>query len=86
MWIFSKYGFFSAVCARQGDGSHGQPVDPERMMVRARDQGHLEALSPLSEVPGGCRDQGVSGDGLRVPDICSKSGLGQSPGWSWRRC
>ena len=44
MWIFSKYGFFSAVCARQGDGSHGQPVDPERMMVRARDRRHLEAL------------------------------------------
>ena len=44
MWIFTKYGFFSAVCARRGDGSHGQPVDPERMMIRARDRGHLEAL------------------------------------------
>jgi len=36
MWIFTKYGFYSAVCARQGDGSHGQPVDPDRIMVRAR--------------------------------------------------
>jgi hypothetical protein len=44
MWIFSKYGFFSAVCARQGDGEHGQPVDPDRIMVRARVRGHLEAL------------------------------------------
>src|SRR4051812_30586421 len=45
MWIFTKYGFFSAVCARKGDGNHGQPVDPDRIMVRARVRGHLEALT-----------------------------------------
>jgi hypothetical protein len=45
MWIFTKYGFFSAVCARSGDGRHGQPVDPDRIMVRARLREHLEALS-----------------------------------------
>ena len=44
MWLFTKYGFFSAVCARAGDGKHGQPVDPSRIMVRARVRGHLEAL------------------------------------------
>jgi hypothetical protein len=44
MWIFTKHGFYSAVCARQGDGRHGQPVDPDRIMVRARVRGHLEAL------------------------------------------
>ncbi len=44
MWIFSKHGFFSAVCARQGDGKHGRPVDPDRIMVRARVRGHLESL------------------------------------------
>ena len=44
MWIFTKYGFYSAVCARQGDGSHNQPVDPNRIMVRARVRKHLEAL------------------------------------------
>jgi hypothetical protein len=44
MWIFTKYGFYSTVCARQGDGSHGQPVDPDRIMVRARVRQHLEAL------------------------------------------
>jgi len=27
MWLFTRYGFFSAVSARQGGGSHGQPVD-----------------------------------------------------------
>ncbi|WP_373651958.1 DUF6508 domain-containing protein [Schlesneria sp. DSM 10557] len=44
MWIFTKHGFFSAVCARQGDGKHGQPVDLDRIMVRARLRSHLEAL------------------------------------------
>ncbi|MGP0067995.1 MAG: hypothetical protein ACLQGP_30920 [Isosphaeraceae bacterium] len=44
MWIFTKHGFFSAVCARQGDGKHGKPVDPDRIMVRARIRGHLVAL------------------------------------------
>ena len=44
MWIFTKHGFFSAVCARRGSGGHGQPVDPDRMMVRARVMDHLEAL------------------------------------------
>ena len=44
MWLFTKYGFFSAVCARQGDGSHRQPVDRDRIMVRARVREHLEAL------------------------------------------
>lgn len=43
MWIFTKYGFYSAVCARQGDGSSGQPIDPERLMVRARVRAHLDA-------------------------------------------
>ena len=44
MWLFTKHGFYSAVCARQGDGSHGQPVDPDRIMVRARLRSHLETL------------------------------------------
>ncbi|TVR52796.1 MAG: hypothetical protein EA426_18575 [Spirochaetaceae bacterium] len=44
MWIFTKHGFFSAVCARQGTGQSGRPVDLDRMMVRARVRAHLEAL------------------------------------------
>jgi hypothetical protein len=44
MWIFTKHGFFSAVCARKGSGKHGQPVDPDRIMVRARLRSHLKAL------------------------------------------
>ena len=44
MWIFTKHGFFSVVCARQGDGKQGQPIDTTRLMVRARSRAHLEAL------------------------------------------
>ena len=56
MWLFTKYGFFSAVCARQGDGRHGQPVDSERIMVRARERRHLEALRErLPDLLGNCR-------------------------------
>ena len=44
MWIFTRYGFFSAVSARQGDGKYGQDIDPTRIMVRARDRGHIESL------------------------------------------
>lgn len=44
MWIFSRYGFFSAVCAREGDGRHGRPVDRDRVMVRARVRDHLDRL------------------------------------------
>ena len=44
MWLFTKYGFYSAVCARKGTGKHGAPVDPDRIMVRARVRSHLDAL------------------------------------------
>jgi hypothetical protein len=44
MWIFTTYRFFSAVCARIGDGKHGQPVDTGRIMVRGLMRSHLEAL------------------------------------------
>lgn len=55
MWLFTKYGFYSVVCARQGDGRHGQPVDPSRIMVRARLRPHLEALKDrFPDLLGGC--------------------------------
>ena len=44
MWIFTKYGFYSVVCARKGDGRRGQPIDRDRIMVRARIRSHLEAI------------------------------------------
>lgn len=55
MWIFTKHGFFSAVCARQGNGQYGEPVDRDRIMVRARLRSHLEALQEqFSEWLGDC--------------------------------
>jgi hypothetical protein len=55
MWIFTKHGFFSAVCARKGDGKRVQPVDPGRIMVRARVHGHFEALKKrFPDLLGGC--------------------------------
>jgi len=44
MWIFTKHGFFSAVSARKGTGKRDEPVDPDRIIVRARVRDHLEAL------------------------------------------
>lgn len=42
MWIFTKYGFYSAVCARQDDGFGN--VDENTIMVRARSKKHLVNL------------------------------------------
>jgi hypothetical protein len=62
MWLFTKHGFFSAACARQGDGKHGQPVDPDRIMVRARVRGHLEALKKrFPDLLGRCEIRGFAG-------------------------
>ena len=62
MWLFTKHGFYSVVCARQGAGSHGQPVDPDRVMVRARIRSHLEALKErFSDVLADCEIKDFSG-------------------------
>jgi hypothetical protein len=62
MWLFTKYGFYSAVCARQGDGRHGRPVDLGRIMVRARVEKHLQALKErFPELLGACEIQTFPG-------------------------
>lgn len=62
MWIFTKYGFFSAVCARQGEGQYNQPVDPDRIMVRGRLRNHLEALKKrFPDLLGECEIQESAG-------------------------
>lgn len=45
MWLFTRYGFFSAVCARHGEGLAKDPVDSDTIMVRARVRTHLLNLS-----------------------------------------
>ena len=42
MWIFTKYGMFSIVCARTGPSSI--KLDKQRLMVRARSKRHLKNL------------------------------------------
>lgn len=62
MWLFTKYGFYSSVCARQGEGGHGQPVDPNRIMVRCRLKSHLDALKErFPELLGDCEIKEFSG-------------------------
>lgn len=43
MWMFTKYGFFSATCARDGTGKTAT-VNKNKIQVRARDKAHLENL------------------------------------------
>jgi hypothetical protein len=76
MWIFTKHGFFSAVCARQGDGKHGQPVD--RIMVRARVRGHLESLKKrFPDLLGQCDIQESAGTDYAFRLLVQKSAWAQ---------
>lgn len=43
MWLFTKYGMFSAVAARKGPNLN-DPVNPDLIQVRARQKEHLTAL------------------------------------------
>jgi hypothetical protein len=44
MWLFTRYGFYSATCARTGDGDILNPPDENRIMVRTRWYSHLKNL------------------------------------------
>ena len=78
MWIFTKYGFFSVVCARKGNGSHGQPVDSDRSMVRARVRGHLEALKKrFPDFLGNCEIQESTGTDYAYRLFVQKSAWSQ---------
>lgn len=44
MWLVTRYGFFSIVCA---GGPNGRP-HPKLLMVRARKREHLEILQDLN--------------------------------------
>jgi hypothetical protein len=80
MWIFTKHGFLSAVCARQGDGKHGRPVDIDRIMVRARGQSHLEALKKRSaDLLGECQIQEPAGTDYTYRLVCAEVQDMQTP-------
>ena len=40
MWIFTRYGFFSAACAQKKNGA----IDKDTIMVRSRTKRHLLKL------------------------------------------
>jgi hypothetical protein len=73
-----KHRFYSAVCARQGDGSHGQHVDLDRMMVRARVRSHLEALKErFSDLLVDCEIKDFSGTDYAFRIFVNKSAWSQ---------
>ena len=43
MWLFTQYGFYSVVCARDLTGNPTR-IYPDKFMVRARTRRHLESL------------------------------------------
>ena len=49
MWLFTKHGFYVAICARQGDGSHGQLVVLDRIVVQARIQKEMRRFDFVEE-------------------------------------
>lgn len=44
MWLFTKYGFITAVSARTGDGNRNNPADPNRVIIRTRLRSHMQNL------------------------------------------
>ena len=55
MWLFTRWGFFSCACARQGEGEDQTEIDPHSLAVRARLRSHLEALqNHLPDLVGSC--------------------------------
>ena len=76
MWLFTKHGFYSAVCARTGDRRHGQPLDADRIVVRARVREHLNALKDrFPHLLGQCEIMGDVGQTTRSASS-SRSGRG----------
>jgi hypothetical protein len=74
MWIFTKYGFFSAVCARTGDGRQSRPVDPDTIMVRARTRDHLDALTKrFADLLAACEVKEFAGTDYRYRLFVPKS-------------
>ena len=74
MWIFTKYGFLSAVCARLADGRHGQPIDRNRIRVRGRVRAHLDSVKArFPDLLGECEIQEFAGADYPVRLFVPKS-------------
>jgi hypothetical protein len=53
MWLFTRYGFFSIGCASK-DNVKSRGIDPNLLMVRARQHRHLENLKRGLPILGDC--------------------------------
>lgn len=72
MWLFSKLGFYSAVCARKNKGQSTE-IDPDRIMVRARVKKHLTNLKAHFPDLIGVKIQQDAGTDYRYRIIVSKT-------------
>lgn len=74
MWVFTVYGFYSAVCARIGNGERNQPIDHNRMMVRSRLKAHLNNLkNAFPDILGNCEIETSTGTDYKYRIFIDKS-------------
>lgn len=75
---FSQNTASTSPSARKGDGGHGRPVDPDRIMVRARLRSHLEALKErFSDLLGECEIQESAGTDYAFRLFVAKTAWGR---------
>jgi hypothetical protein len=72
MWLFTQYGFYSVVCARDLTGNPSQ-VDPDTFMVRARRRQHLESLQKRFPKLGSFEITDTSGTDYRFRVVVPKA-------------
>ena len=75
MWLFTRWGFYSIACARQGDdGSTGNEIDSHSLVIEAFDEQHLTALkSHLPDLIGNCFIKQVAESEFRFHMIVDKN-------------
>ena len=74
MWLFTRWGFYSIACARQGDGGNESGIDSHSLVIEAFSQQHLEALKAhLPDLIGNSFIQEVAESELRFHMIVDKN-------------
>lgn len=75
MWLFTRWGFYSITCARQGDdASTGNEIDAHSLVIEAFNEQHLTALkSHLPDLIGNCLIKEVAESEFRFHMIVDKN-------------
>ena len=74
MWLFTRWGFYSIACARQGDGGNENEINSHSLVIEAFSQQHLEALKAhLPDLIGNSFIQEVAESELRFHMIVDKN-------------